>query len=216
MPERARTDLWEPQGSNPLGPPGPELARPVAGGHFRTAQASQFARGCAPTGERHRGDFFGRTEFIPFFETPRRSPPFNNCQDLGGWWRSRRRRPRRPSFLGVSLGSGRCGIFSAQAEGEFQCHFLQQKNSGSSDFRVGEKKCTNVHTKANGPAKIRLFLSPGPGKVWDLPSKRIWPSSDAPDRGNDKHVFIISIFEFSPSLVASVMSGVHWINLGGG
>jgi len=23
MPERARTDLWEPQGSNPLGPPGP-------------------------------------------------------------------------------------------------------------------------------------------------------------------------------------------------
>ena len=25
MPERARTDLWEPQGSNPLGPPGPEL-----------------------------------------------------------------------------------------------------------------------------------------------------------------------------------------------
>jgi hypothetical protein len=25
MPERARTDLWEPQGSNSLGPPGPEL-----------------------------------------------------------------------------------------------------------------------------------------------------------------------------------------------
>jgi len=25
MPERARTDLWEPQGSNPLGPPGLEL-----------------------------------------------------------------------------------------------------------------------------------------------------------------------------------------------
>ena len=25
MPERARTDLREPQGSNPLGPPGPEL-----------------------------------------------------------------------------------------------------------------------------------------------------------------------------------------------
>ena len=24
MPERARTDPWEPQGSNPLGPPGPE------------------------------------------------------------------------------------------------------------------------------------------------------------------------------------------------
>ena len=23
MPERARTDLWEPQGSNSLGPPGP-------------------------------------------------------------------------------------------------------------------------------------------------------------------------------------------------
>jgi len=31
MPERARTDLWEPQGSNPLGPPGPELkTRPEA------------------------------------------------------------------------------------------------------------------------------------------------------------------------------------------
>jgi len=27
MPERARTDPWEPQGSNPLGPPGPELPR---------------------------------------------------------------------------------------------------------------------------------------------------------------------------------------------
>jgi len=27
MPERARTDPWEPQGSNPLGPPGPELNR---------------------------------------------------------------------------------------------------------------------------------------------------------------------------------------------
>jgi len=26
MPERARTDPWEPQGSNPLGPPGPELS----------------------------------------------------------------------------------------------------------------------------------------------------------------------------------------------
>jgi len=25
MPERARTEPWEPQGSNPLGPPGPEL-----------------------------------------------------------------------------------------------------------------------------------------------------------------------------------------------
>ena len=25
MSERARTDAWEPQGSNPLGPPGPEL-----------------------------------------------------------------------------------------------------------------------------------------------------------------------------------------------
>jgi len=25
MPERARTDLWEPQGSNPLGPPGGTL-----------------------------------------------------------------------------------------------------------------------------------------------------------------------------------------------
>jgi len=24
MPERARTDLWEPRGSNPPGPPGPE------------------------------------------------------------------------------------------------------------------------------------------------------------------------------------------------
>ena len=27
MPERARTDPREPQGSNPLGPPGPELVR---------------------------------------------------------------------------------------------------------------------------------------------------------------------------------------------
>ncbi len=27
MPERARTDLWEPQGSNSLGPPGPDRNR---------------------------------------------------------------------------------------------------------------------------------------------------------------------------------------------
>ena len=27
MPERARTDPWEPQGSNPLGRPGPELSK---------------------------------------------------------------------------------------------------------------------------------------------------------------------------------------------
>ncbi len=27
MPERARTNPWELQGSNPLGPPGPELGR---------------------------------------------------------------------------------------------------------------------------------------------------------------------------------------------
>jgi len=27
MRESARTDPWEPQGSNPLGPPGPELRR---------------------------------------------------------------------------------------------------------------------------------------------------------------------------------------------
>jgi len=38
MPERARTDPWEPQGSNPLGPPGPELClrrRFVGHGAFR-------------------------------------------------------------------------------------------------------------------------------------------------------------------------------------
>ena len=29
MPERARTDLREPRGSNPLGPPGPELSDAV-------------------------------------------------------------------------------------------------------------------------------------------------------------------------------------------
>ena len=34
MPERARTDLREPQGSNPLGPPGPELPKRATGGHL--------------------------------------------------------------------------------------------------------------------------------------------------------------------------------------
>ncbi len=33
MPERARTDPWEPQGSNPLGPPGPELPVTAKGEH---------------------------------------------------------------------------------------------------------------------------------------------------------------------------------------
>ena len=35
MPERARTDPREPQGSNPLGPPGPEL---LQGERFRRAR----------------------------------------------------------------------------------------------------------------------------------------------------------------------------------
>ena len=37
MPERARTDQWEPQGRNPLGPPGPEL--PVAYGVPRSTMS---------------------------------------------------------------------------------------------------------------------------------------------------------------------------------
>src|SRR5208282_6597443 len=46
-------------GRSPVGAPGR-----VAGGHFRRAQPSQFAHGCAPTGERLRGYFFvGRNSF---------------------------------------------------------------------------------------------------------------------------------------------------------
>jgi len=42
MPERARTDLWEPQGSNPLGPPGPELPQVLGNlGLVRSAWASR-------------------------------------------------------------------------------------------------------------------------------------------------------------------------------
>src|SRR5271157_4509567 len=46
MPERARTDPWEPQGSNPLGPPGPQLrARMVASLQMhQCADASRAAR----------------------------------------------------------------------------------------------------------------------------------------------------------------------------
>jgi hypothetical protein len=37
MPERARTDLWEPQGSNPLGPPGQGLRITIANlGHMES------------------------------------------------------------------------------------------------------------------------------------------------------------------------------------
>ncbi len=42
MPERARTDPREPQGSNPLGPPGPELIATnvtltaASGGHLES------------------------------------------------------------------------------------------------------------------------------------------------------------------------------------
>jgi len=43
-----RSNFW---GCSPVGAPGR-----VAGGHFRRAQRSQFAHGCAPTGERLRGD----------------------------------------------------------------------------------------------------------------------------------------------------------------
>src|SRR5208337_2160065 len=47
------------RGRSPVGAPGR-----VAGGHFRRAQPSQFAHGCAPTGERLRGYFFvGRNSF---------------------------------------------------------------------------------------------------------------------------------------------------------
>jgi hypothetical protein len=38
MPERARTDLWEPQGSNPLGPPGPELGTYAKGSLVNTSK----------------------------------------------------------------------------------------------------------------------------------------------------------------------------------
>src|SRR5208337_2169867 len=36
MPERARTDPWEPHGSNPLGPPGPNLAGYAALGRMKS------------------------------------------------------------------------------------------------------------------------------------------------------------------------------------
>ncbi len=42
MPEKARTDLWEPQGSNPLGPPGPELL------HAKTLEAIADRLGVRP------------------------------------------------------------------------------------------------------------------------------------------------------------------------
>jgi len=66
MPERARTDLWEPQGSNPLGPPGPELS-PVPGtiaGACR-ALSRQLGRGIAlwtPIPWLHQ-DFFDSRNF---------------------------------------------------------------------------------------------------------------------------------------------------------
>jgi len=44
MPERARTDLWEPQGSNSLGPPGP-LAPIVRGRHVSGRASSQPTQG---------------------------------------------------------------------------------------------------------------------------------------------------------------------------
>ena len=47
MPERARTDLWEPWGSNPLGPPGPEplLAVPHLAQQPIDVAPELFARG---------------------------------------------------------------------------------------------------------------------------------------------------------------------------
>ena len=52
-PNRAiRSDRSSFLGRSPVGAPGR-----VGGGHFRRAQPSQFAHGCAPTDKRHQGDF---------------------------------------------------------------------------------------------------------------------------------------------------------------
>jgi hypothetical protein len=60
---------------------------------------------------------------------------------------------------------------------------------GSSDFRVGEGKCTNVHKTPPKTRKISPFSSPGRGKVLVLHSERKWPSSDAPGCGSHKRLF---------------------------
>ncbi len=55
MPERARRDPWEPRGSNPPGPPGPELeqkARTTAGIYkFSQADVESFAVPLPPSDE---------------------------------------------------------------------------------------------------------------------------------------------------------------------
>jgi len=52
MPERARTDPWEPQGSNPLGPPGPELTHlthnPITVHYVPLARSRRCQREPAP------------------------------------------------------------------------------------------------------------------------------------------------------------------------
>jgi len=60
MPERARTDLWEPQGSNPLGPPGPELGR-GPGKHEFLRETFTCARGL-------RNDIANKVPTIALFQ----------------------------------------------------------------------------------------------------------------------------------------------------
>ena|SRR5271157_1275102 len=58
MPERARTDPWEPQGSNPLGPPGPEL-------HVPGTTRLRGSLGTSPTGKRAEFSWEGKASGEP-------------------------------------------------------------------------------------------------------------------------------------------------------
>jgi hypothetical protein len=52
MPERARLDPWEPQGSNSLGPPGLELVPQTADGRSPGMSLDKFLHSTSSVGDR--------------------------------------------------------------------------------------------------------------------------------------------------------------------
>ena len=72
MPERARTDLWEPQGSNPLGPPGPNCCPDSASRQSPKRRAIGAERNARPHSTRRHKAVLGVERCQPPFPSARK------------------------------------------------------------------------------------------------------------------------------------------------
>ena len=99
MPERARTDPWEPQGSNPLGPPGPELL----GNSLSPELLPNSCRELLPDSRwRRKRDPRGARRARPVSNA--NEATFRLPDDEGAWSRSRKGKP--PGHAGSTSRSG--------------------------------------------------------------------------------------------------------------